>query len=620
MNPDDLAMNRKERRTIAKRSTPFSGVVSERGAANAQPIIADLIDEARRQFRQGNGAQAERLCKQVLSHAPKHVHSLNMIGLIAQSSDRYQLSLKMFARAIESDPLNAACHYNLGFSYQALGRHDEAVAHFRKAIFLGLTEKNAEELILQSSVIVSYLDRIEKQPLLKIDDLFGTAAFEAIANELFLRCAMESVVLRGRTLEMFLTRLRFGLLRLAVENAARRHTVSDKLIFCLSALAQQCFLNEYVYTQGEDETEHSIRLRNLLSERLNNKGEVGPLLLAAVGAYFPLHRLREAEKILSREWPVTVGGLVRQQVREPLEEIHDRSAIPRLTAIDDSVSIQVMHQYEENPYPRWIIDPQAAIFTEANAQQAVGDQQFNGEILIAGCGTGLHASQVAHQYPEARILAIDISRPSLAHARRKIRESGLQNVEFAQADILQLATIGRSFDRIEAIGVLHHLAKPENGWRVLLSLLRPRGEMRIGLYSENARRGIVEARVHIAEQGYRPTVDDIRKCRQEIFRGEDQRRWGRIITSTVDFYSVSGCRDLLFNVMEHRFTIPQISAFLTSHGLSLISFEAEPQAIELFQRQFPHAATTDLERWQAFELANPLALRNMYFFSVRKDM
>ena len=311
-------------------------------------------------------------------------------------------------------------------------------------------------------------------------------------------------------------------------------------------------------------------------------------------------------------------GLVRQQLREPLEEIDDRSAIPRLTAIDDSVSMQVMHQYEENPYPRWIIDPHAAVFTEANAQQANGDLQFHGEILIAGCGTGLHASQVAHQYPKARILAIDISLPSLAHARRKIHEAGLQNVEFAQADILQLGTIDRSFDRIEAIGVLHHLAKPEDGWRVLLSLMRPRAEIRIGLYSENARRSIVEARALIAERGYRPTVRDIRKCRQEIFRGDDERRWGRI-TSSVDFYSVSGCRDLLFNVMEHRFTIPQISAFLNSHGLSLISFEAGPQAIELFQRQCPHAVITDLEQWQAFKSANPLAMRYMYVFSVRKD-
>ena len=90
-------------------------------------------------------------------------------------------------------------------------------------------------------------------------------------------------------------------------------------------------------------------------------GEVAPLTLAAVGAYFPLYQLQETETILSREWPVTVAGLVRQQLREPLEEIHDRPAIPSLTPIDDGVSMQVMQQYEENPYPRWIIDPHTAL-------------------------------------------------------------------------------------------------------------------------------------------------------------------------------------------------------------------------------------------------------------------
>ena len=421
------------------------------------------MDEARGQYRQGKGAQAEGLCRQVLARVPTHVHSLNLIGIIAQSSGRHQLSVKMFTRAIASDPLNAACHYNIGSSYQALNRRDEAAIHFKKAIALGLSEKNVEELIMQSPVIVTCLDRLEKeQPLSRqTDDLFSTAGLEAVADELLLRCAMESIVIRGRALEIFLTRLRFALLRLAAANAVAPRAVADELVFCLSALAQQCFLNEYVYSQGEEETRRSIRLRNLLLEQLNDIGEVAPLTLAAVGAYFPLYQLPETETILSREWPVTVAGLVRQQLREPLEEIHDRPAIPSLTPIDDGVSMQVMHQYEENPYPRWIIDPHTAAFTEANAQQNTGGQPFSGEILIAGCGTGLHASQVAHQYPKARILAIDISVPSLAHARRKIREAGLHNVECAQADILKLGTIGRSFDRIEVVGVLHHLAEPE---------------------------------------------------------------------------------------------------------------------------------------------------------------
>ena len=46
--------------------------------------------------------------------------------------------------------------------------------------------------------------------------------------------------------------------------------------------------------------------------------------------------------------------------------------------------------------------------------------------------------QVAQVFPEARVLAVDISLPSLAYARRKTREEGLRNIAYAQADILKL--------------------------------------------------------------------------------------------------------------------------------------------------------------------------------------
>src|SRR5262249_4359341 len=154
-------------------------------------------------------------------------------------------------------------------------------------------------------------------------------------------------------------------------------------------------------------------------------------------------------------------------------------------------------------------------------------------------------------------------------ARRKTREFGLLNIEYAQADILELGSINRTFDRIESIGVLHHLAEPTAGWRVLVSLLRPGGRMRIGLYSELARRSIAEARARIAASGYRPTADDIRRCRQDIIRETDH--WNLPI-HVLDFYSLSGCRDLLFNVMEHRFTIPEIAAFLNENDLSFLAF------------------------------------------------
>jgi 2-polyprenyl-3-methyl-5-hydroxy-6-metoxy-1,4-benzoquinol methylase len=327
--------------------------------------------------------------------------------------------------------------------------------------------------------------------------------------------------------------------------------------------------------------------------------------------------LPSAKALLARDWPAHAADLLRLQVSEPLEEANDAGAIVALTAVEDQTSLRVMRQYEESPYPRWVFNPLAALREKLPERHggAVAPRQ---EILIAGCGTGEHPFDVAQKSPDARILAVDLSRPSLAYARRKTREEGLSNIDYAQADILQLGAIGRSFDRIEAVGVLHHLADPKAGWRVLVSLLRPNGVMRIGLYSEMTRRPLVEAQAIIAREGYRPSAGDIRAMRQRIIRERDDGRWD-LLLSTVDFYSMSGCRDILFNVMEHRFALPQIAACLDELGLSFLGFELDAKITEKFRAQYPHAeASLDLRCWHAFEMTNPQTFSNMYMFSVCK--
>jgi SAM-dependent methyltransferase len=238
-------------------------------------------------------------------------------------------------------------------------------------------------------------------------------------------------------------------------------------------------------------------------------------------------------------------------------------------------------------------------------------------VLIAGCGTGEHPFSIAPYYPYARILAVDTSRTSLAYARRKAREEGLQNIQFAQADILKLADLGRMFDRIEAVGVLHHLADPKTGWRLLL--LAPNRIMRVGLYSETVRRGITQARALIAERGYSATIKDIRALRQTIIRDQHNQRWQMVLMNG-DFYSTSGCRDLLFNLMEHRFTIPEIARFLDEQGLSFLGFELDNSIIRKFQQHYPGAdAPSNLEYWTSFEASNPHTFRGMYVFTARKN-
>ena len=453
--------------------------------------------------------------------------------------------------------------------------------------------------------------------LAEYDDRLDRSRLAEIANDIFLQSALQTTIIRGATLELFLTQLRSALLRLADAEILDAGEVDDNVVGLFCALAQQCFLNEYVYGQTDQEMERASRLREVLLRSLPAASEISPLLLAAVGAYFPLHALPSAKSLLAREWPAYASDLLRQQVAEPLEEAEDARAVPALTMMDDQTSLRVMRQYEESPYPRWVINPLAALSGKMHGDRGDADP-LPEEILIAGCGTGEHPFDVAQKSPGARILAVDLSRPSLAYARRKTREQGLRNIEYAQADILQLATIGRSFDRIEAVGVLHHLADPKAGWRVLVSLLRPNGVMRIGLYSETARRPLVEAQAIIAKEGYRATAGDIRAMRQKIIRERDDARWN-LLLSTVDFYSMSGCRDILFNVMEHRFTLPDIAACLDELGLTFLGFELDPKIIETFREQYPDEdATLDLDDWHAFERANPKTFSNMYMFLVRR--
>ena len=185
------------------------------------------------------------------------------------------------------------------------------------------------------------------------------------------------------------------------------------------------------------------------------------------------------------------------------------------------------------------------------------------------------------------MLAVDLSLTSLAYAKRKTRELDIGNIEYRQADILALGSIAERFDVIECSGVLHHLEDPVAGWRILCSLLRPSGVMRIGLYSEIARRHVVRAREFVASEGFAPTPDGIRACRTAIRARGDDPLLARVARGE-DFYSLSGCRDLVFHVQEQRFTLPQIAGLIERLGLQFIGFEfPDAGAAASYRARFP---------------------------------
>jgi 2-polyprenyl-3-methyl-5-hydroxy-6-metoxy-1,4-benzoquinol methylase/Tfp pilus assembly protein PilF len=446
-----------------------------------------------------------------------------------------------------------------------------------------------------------------------------------LANDPLLRCLLETTPVCDIGLEHLLTSVRALLLEAATSPAATE--ITDAMLVFSCALARQCFINDYVFAITDDEQINATRLRATVDQALRTNTPVSALRVIAAAAYGPLHTLEYTQALAMRPMPAAVGDLIRQQVAEPLEEQRYRTGMRKLTPIQDGVSQQVQRQYEDNPYPSWVkaapARPAAGIaaylraeLPEAPLRDVTDEGRF--DMLIAGCGTGQQPIEAAQRFPNARVLAIDLSRASLAYAQRKTKAAGLANIDYAQADILKLGGLGRKFNVIEASGVLHHLADPLSGWRVLTELLRPDGFIRIGLYSELARSDIVAARAWIAERGYKPTAHDIRRCRQEMLTLEAGMPV-RDATASPDFFSTSACRDLLFHVQEQRVTLPAVAAFLAEQNLTFLGFELDAPALTQFRMRFPQEGSiVDLDLWHRFETENPGTFGAMYQFWVQK--
>jgi hypothetical protein len=79
------------------------------------------------------------------------------------------------------------------------------------------------------------------------------------------------------------------------------------------------------------------------------------------------------------------------------------------------------------------------------------------------------------------------------------------------------------------------------------------------------------------------------------------------------------CRDLLFHVQEHRFTLPDVERIVRALGLSFLGFIVEPAVRVAFRRRFPEEGSeSSLERWDAFENEFPDTFAGMYVFWVRR--
>ena len=388
------------------------------------------------------------------------------------------------------------------------------------------------------------------------------------------------------------------------------------------SLSMQCFLNEYIYEKSKDEIEKIEKINERIKKNLRENKKISDLDILCLSSYEPLTNFSWSNKI---KFSNELDELFELHFNQNEIENQISKSIKSISKVKDLVSIKVKKQYEENPYPRW--ENLGLSIEPRNIKDVINDSDLNldlkkitnsesPEILVAGCGTGQHAITTASKYKRSKILALDLSFKSLSYAKRKANELKINNIDFIQGDIQDLESIDKKFDIIESVGVLHHMDNPLKGWKILTSCLNNNSLMLIGLYSERARQHIKEIKNKINKLKIQSTYKNIIKFRKDLIENNDDN-WN-FIKSSPDFYTVSGVRDLLFHVQEHRFTISKIKEYLDKLGLIFLGFEDQLVKENFKQIHSNKIDLYNLDKWEEYEKNNPRIFAGMYQFWCKK--
>ena len=581
-------------------------------------------------------------------------------GIILNSQKKYQDAVKCFEKVIEIDPKNINAYNVLGIILQEIGEFRKSLSYLKKSIEISpndlrvvntllnllrsiklsnLSDKNSSELVElfiflfnkdtidhnelfnnARNLIFFQDDQINFENLLKSGvSLLSDKDIKKILNKKLFHLLLQKSLVRDKFLEKFLYLIRKEIL-LQIHN--KENSIKELYDF-IASNAEQSFLNEYVVFQSDME----IKIINDLKTKVENDKNINELEILILACYLPLNSSKIINNKLINyisESPL-FNDLIKLHIKDPLKEAELKKGINSFDDISDNVSKKVKDQYEENPYPRWRytnITPKndfLSILNNAIRPNKINtnNQNIAENVLIAGCGTGQQLVSKT-SYANSNIVAIDLSLSSLAFAKRKMQELNQKNIEFLQGDILSLNSLNKKFNVIECVGVLHHLKDPDEGLRILLNILEPKGYLKLGLYSEYARKHIIELKKFVQKHKFESNIRDIRNFR-ELAKNNNNDNSFKKINFNFDFYSTSSLRDLIFHVQEHRYTIPKIQDLLKKFDLEFLGFTNSSIKKE-YSKIYPEdLKNTSLENWNNFEINNQDIFIEMYQFWVKKN-
>ncbi len=220
-------------------------------------------------------------------------------------------------------------------------------------------------------------------------------------NELPLLLKLMSVCpLPDLELEKLFKNLRSAIL----SNISSLKEASPVTLNVQSAIALQCFTNEYIYNTTEAEEELLRPLEASVKKTLENHDQPSAQVLLVLASYKALNEYDWHNFLVCKDEFLEV---FTRQVEEPNQEKKLKTNLPILHEINNDISSEVRAQYEESPYPRWVnlglsVKPMSISKVVDKVKLELHNHKIieieRPDILIAGCGTGQHPIGTATRF------------------------------------------------------------------------------------------------------------------------------------------------------------------------------------------------------------------------------
>ena len=188
------------------------------------------------------------------------------------------------------------------------------------------------------------------------------------------------------------------------------------------------------------------------------------------------------------------------------------------------------------------------------------------DILIAGCGTN-QAAVFAYTNRASKVVAIDVSQPSLDHSKYLKDKYALKNLELRLLPIEEAPTLEQNFDLIVSTGVLHHMAEPKVGMKALADCLRPDGVAAIMLYARYGRAGVELLQAIFRDLGLKQDEESLRIVKETIAALAPSHPVKSYISIAPDLQFDAGLVDTFLHGRDRSYTVEDCLDLVDSAGL-----------------------------------------------------